>query len=107
MNTIVVGARLAGLICARVLRERGAEVAVFEASDAPAAEALTSEAVPEGSVRDVCIYYEIDGLAQPPSIRSRLPDNRTQMPGLVFAGEDSSINGSMLSGEKAARAMIA
>jgi hypothetical protein len=29
------------------------------------------------------------------------------MPGLVLAGEDSSINGSMLSGEKAARAMIA
>jgi phytoene dehydrogenase-like protein len=47
--------------------------------------------------------------AQPPGIHSRLPENRTQTPGLVLAGEyteDSSINGSMLSGEKAARAVI-
>ena len=47
--------------------------------------------------------------AQPPGIHSRLPDNRTQTPGLVLAGEyteDSSINGSMLSGEKAAGAVI-
>jgi predicted NAD/FAD-dependent oxidoreductase len=33
MRAIIVGAGLAGLICVRVLRERGAEVAVFEASD--------------------------------------------------------------------------
>src|SRR5829696_9940818 len=33
MKIIVVGAGLAGLTCAKVLRERGAEVAVFEASD--------------------------------------------------------------------------
>src|SRR5829696_7248186 len=33
MKTIVVGAGLAGLTCAKVLRERGAEVSVFEASD--------------------------------------------------------------------------
>jgi protoporphyrinogen oxidase len=48
--------------------------------------------------------------AQPPGIHSRLPENRTKTPGLVRAGEyteDSSINGSMLSGEKAARAVIA
>jgi hypothetical protein len=48
--------------------------------------------------------------AQPLGIHSRLPENRTQTPGLVIAGEyteDSSINGSMLSGEKAARAVIA
>jgi hypothetical protein len=48
--------------------------------------------------------------AQPPGIHSRLPENRTQTPGLVLAGEyteDSSINGSMLSGERAARAVIA
>jgi len=48
--------------------------------------------------------------AQPPGIHSRLPENVTKAPGLVLAGEyteDSSINGSMLSGEKAARAVIA
>ncbi|HEX5914158.1 MAG TPA: FAD-dependent oxidoreductase, partial [Rubrobacter sp.] len=166
--------------------------AVVVATDAPAAGALTREAVPEGSVGEVCLYYETDGLgsgkkillnaedgafvnnavemsnisekyappdrhllyavaltgmdmpdedlyrrgiedlshwypdadfrplalrripygqfAQPPGIHSRLPENRTQTPGLVLAGEyteDSSINGSMLSGERAARAVIA
>ena len=166
--------------------------AVVVATDAPAAAALTGEAVPEGAVGEVCIYYETDGLgsgkkillnaedgafvnnavemsnisekyappdrhllyavaltgmdlpdedlyrrgvedlsrwypradfrplalrripygqfAQPPGIHSRLPENRTQTPGLVLAGEyteDSSINGSMLSGEKAAGAVIA
>jgi Flavin containing amine oxidoreductase len=161
---------------------------VVVATDAPAAGALTGEA---GSVGEVCLYYETDGLgsgrkillnaedgafvnnavemsnisekyappdrhflyavaltgmdmpdedlyrrgiedlsrwypgadfrplalrripygqfAQPPGIHSGLPDNRTQTPGHVLAGEcteDSSINGSMLSGEKAARAVI-
>jgi hypothetical protein len=166
--------------------------AVVVATDAPTAGALTGEAVPEGSVGEVCLYYETDGLgtgkkillnaedgafvnnavemsnvsvkyappdrhllyavaltgidlpdedlyrkgiedlsrwypqadfrplalrripygqfAQPPGIHSRLPENTTQTPGLVLAGEyteDSSINGSMLSGEKAAAAVIA
>ena len=165
--------------------------AVAVATDAPTAGALAGEAVPEGSVGEVCLYYETDGLgsgrkillnaeggafvnnavemsnisekyappdrhllyavaltgmdlpdedlyrkgiedlsrwypqadfrplalrripygqfAQPPGIHSRLPENRTQTPGLVLAGEyteDSSINGSMLSGEKAAGAVI-
>jgi phytoene dehydrogenase-like protein len=33
MKAVIVGAGLAGLTRAKVLRERGAEVAVFEASD--------------------------------------------------------------------------
>jgi hypothetical protein len=48
--------------------------------------------------------------AQPPGIHDSLPENRTRRPGLVLAGEyteDSSINGSMLSGEKAAGVVIA
>jgi len=165
--------------------------AVLVATDAPTAGDLTGEAVPEGSVGEVCIYYETDGLgsgkkillnaedgafvnnamemsnisekyappgrhllyavaltgmdlpdrelyrrgiedlsrwcpgadfrpldlrripygqfAQPPGIHSTLPENRTRTPGLVLAGEyteDASINGSMLSGEKAAGAVI-
>ena len=47
-------------------------------------------------------YSQFD---QPPGIHRGLPGNRTSTPGLVLAGdytEDSSINGSMLSGEKAA-----
>ena len=180
----VVGVRSVG-------KEHEAD-AVVVATEAPAAGALTGEAVPEGSVGEVCLYYETDGLgsgkkillnaedgafvnnavemsnisekyappgrhllyavaltgmdlpdedlyrrgiedlsrwypgadfrplalrripygqfAQPPGIHSRLPENRTQTPGLVLAGEyteDSSINGSMLSGEKAAGAVIA
>jgi hypothetical protein len=165
--------------------------AVVVATDAPTVGALTGEAVPEGAVGEVCIYYETDGLgsakkillnaedgafvnnavevsnisekyappdrhllyavaltgmdlpdmelyrrgiedlscwypdadfrplslrripygqfAQPPGVHSTLPENRTSTPGLVLAGEyteDSSINGSMLSGEKAAGAVL-
>src|ERR671917_834186 len=180
----VVGVRSAG--------EQHEADAVVVATDAPAAGALTGEVVPEGSVGEVCMYYETDGLgsgkkillnaedgafvnnaveisnvsekyappgrhllsavaltgldlpdeelyrrgiedlsrwypgadfrplavyripygqfAQPPGIHERLPENQTAMPGLVLAGEyteDSSINGSMLSGERAAGAAAA
>ena len=47
--------------------------------------------------------------AQPPGVHEHLPGNRTRAPGLFLAGEfteDSSINGSMLSGEKAAREVL-
>ncbi|HYZ06654.1 MAG TPA: NAD(P)/FAD-dependent oxidoreductase, partial [Rubrobacter sp.] len=50
----VVGVRSAG-------EEHEAD-AVVVATDAPAAGALTGEAVPEGSVGEVCMYYETDGL---------------------------------------------
>ena len=180
----VVGVRVAG-------EEHEAD-AVVVATDAPAAGTLTGEAVPEGAVGEVCLYYETDGLdsgkkillnaeddafvnnavemssisekyappdrhllsavalggfdlpeeelyrrgiedlsrwypgadfrplalyripygqfAQPPGIHDSLPENGTQTPGLVLAGEyteDASINGSMLSGEKAAEAVLA
>lgn len=43
--------------------------------------------------------------AQPPGIHARLPDNRTATPGLFLASEatvDSSTNGAVISGERAA-----
>src|SRR3712207_6278749 len=43
MRAIVVGAGLAGLTCARVLNERGAEVVVFEASDGVGGRIRTDE----------------------------------------------------------------
>ena len=176
------------------VRARGQEYeadAVVVATDAPTAGELTGEAVPEGSVGEVCLYYETSGLgsgkkvvlnaedgafvnnaveisnvseryapdgrhllyavtlegldlpdyelhrraigdlsrlypeadfrprglrripygqfAQPARVHDDLPRNRTATPGLVLAGEyteDSSINGSMLSGEKAAREVL-
>jgi phytoene dehydrogenase-like protein len=175
----VVGVRVGG-------EEHEAD-AVVVATEAPVAGELTGETVPEGSVGEVCLYYETSGLrsgkkvllnaaedafvnnavvisnvseryaphghhllyavalagldspdaelyrrgvedlsswypevdlrplslrripygqfAQPPGIHGTLPRNRTATPGLFLAGEyteDASINGSMLSGEKAA-----
>src|SRR3712207_8053207 len=43
MKIIIVGAGLAGLTCTKVLRERGAEVAVFEASDGVGGRVRTDE----------------------------------------------------------------
>src|SRR5215210_5585731 len=188
-NLLREGERVVGV---RVAGDEYEADAVVVATDAPTAGRLTGEAVPEGSVGEVCMYYETDGLgsgkkillnaedgaflnnavemsnisekyappdrhllyavaltgmdspdgdlyrrciedlsrwypgsdfrplalrripygqfAQPPGIHSSLPDNRTHTPGLVLAGEyteDSSINGSMLSGEKAAGVVIA
>lgn len=182
------GARVAGIQADG--RQHEAD-AVVVATEAPAAGGLTEEDVPEGSVGEVCLYYETSGLgtgkkillnaedevfvnnaveisgvsedyapagrhllyavsltgldlpdaelyrkgigdlsrwypeasfeplglrripygqfAQPPGTHDGLPENRTSTPGLVLAGEyteDSSINGSMLSGEKAAREVI-
>jgi phytoene dehydrogenase-like protein len=178
------GGRVAGV---RAGGEEHEADAVVVATDAPTAGGLTGEPVPEGSVGEVCLYYETSGLgsgrkillnaeddafinnaveisavsehyapsgrhllyavtltgfdlsdaelyrrgiedlsrpypeadfrplglrripygqfAQPPGVHTTLPLNRTSTPGLVLAGEyteDSSINGSMLSGEKAA-----
>jgi hypothetical protein len=66
---------------------------------------------PDCDFRPLAVYRIPYGqFAQPPGIHDRLPQNRTQTPGLVLAGEyteDASINGSMLSGEKAAEAVIA
>ena len=84
--------------------------------------ALSDEEVFRRGVADVSRWYPGLDLAplavyrvpysqfdQPPGVHERLPGNRTDTPGLVLAGdytEDSSINGSMLSGEKAAREVL-
>jgi phytoene dehydrogenase-like protein len=66
---------------------------------------------PGADFRPLALYRIPYGqFAQPPGIHDRLPENRTQTPGLVLAGEyteDASINGSMLSGEKAAGVVLA
>ncbi len=87
MKIIVVGA---GLACAKVLVERDAEVDVFEASDGVGGRGGEKN----GFLLDrgFQVYFTSYPVA-------------TATPGLTLAGEyteDSSINGSMLSGEKAA-----
>ena len=66
---------------------------------------------PGADFRPLAVYRIPYGqFAQPPGVHGRLPENRTQTPGLFLAGEyteDASINGSMLSGEKAAGAVLA
>lgn len=182
------GGRVAGIWAGGEEHEADA---VVVATDAPTAGRLTGETVPEGSVGEVCLYYETSGLgtgrkillnaaedafvnnaveisavsenyapdgrnllyavtltgfdlpdeelyrqgvedlgrwypdadfrplalrripygqfAQPAGVHPALPPNRTSIPGLVLAGEyteDSSINGAMLSGEKAAGELL-
>ena len=62
---------------------------------------------PEADLEPLEIYrVPYAQFSQPPGVHETLPENRTETPGLVLAGEytqDSSINGSMLSGERAAR----
>ena len=66
---------------------------------------------PGADFRPLAVYRIPYGqFAQPPGVHGRLPENRTQTQGLILAGEyteDASINGSMLSGEKAAGAVLA
>src|SRR5918994_7215522 len=66
---------------------------------------------PDADFRPLAVYRIPYGqFAQPPGVHGRLPENRTQTQGLILAGEyteDASINGSMLSGEKAAGAVLA
>ncbi|MCA1715811.1 MAG: FAD-dependent oxidoreductase [Actinobacteria bacterium] len=61
---------------------------------------------PEADLAPLAVYrVPYAQFPQPPGIHERLPENLTGTLGLVLAGEyteDSSINGSMLSGEKAA-----
>jgi phytoene dehydrogenase-like protein len=61
---------------------------------------------PQANFEPLAVYrVPYAQFAQPPGVHKTLPENRTGSPGLVLAGEyteDSSKNGSMLSGEKAA-----
>ena len=64
---------------------------------------------PGADFRPLALFRILYGqFAQPPGIHSSLSENMTQTPGLAGEyTEDSSISGSMLSGEKAAGAVIA
>lgn len=65
---------------------------------------------PEADLEPLAVYrIPFSQFDQPPGIHDGLPANRTVTPGLVLAGEfteDSSINGAMLSGEKAAVGIV-
>lgn len=65
---------------------------------------------PEAELEPLAVYrIPYCQFAQPPGTHEKLPANRTGTPGLVLAGEytrDSSINGAMLSGEEAAKAVL-
>jgi phytoene dehydrogenase-like protein len=85
----------------------------FELSDAEIYRRGVEEVTrwyPEADLAPLAIYrIPYAQFSQPPGIHERLPENRTGTPGLVLAGEyteDSSINGSMLSGEKAAEEVM-
>ena len=144
---VVVGGGLAGLICAKVLVERGPEMAVFEASDEVGGWVRTVEkdgfrldrgfqvhliaypvtrghldhrtlnlkaCEPRAIVRRRREENVLSGVpyarfSQPPDIHVRQSENRTSTPGLVLPGEyteDSSINGSMISGEQTAEEVM-
>lgn len=69
-----------------------------------------SDWYPDADFRPLAMYrLPYCQFAQPPGVHGYLPGNRTGTPGLYLAGEfteDASINGAMLSGEKAARAVM-
>ncbi|MGI9049583.1 MAG: NAD(P)/FAD-dependent oxidoreductase [Rubrobacteraceae bacterium] len=69
-----------------------------------------SQWYPEADLTPLAVYrIPYAQFDQPPGIHGKLPRNDTATPGLVLAGEyteDSSINGSMLSGEKAAEEVL-
>ena len=95
-----------GLVCAVALS--GMELADEELYRRGIEE--ISEWYPQADLRPLEIYrIPFAQFSQPPGVHGGLPANRTKTPGLVLAGEyteDSSINGSMLSGEKAAREVM-
>jgi phytoene dehydrogenase-like protein len=85
----------------------------FELSDAEIYRRGVEEVTrwyPEADLVPLAVYrIPYAQFSQPPGIHERLPENRTGTPGLVLAGEyteDSSINGSMFSGEKAAEEVM-
>ncbi len=85
----------------------------FELSDAEIYRRGVEEVTrwyPEADLAPLAVYrIPYAQFPQPPGIHERLPENRTGTMGLVLAGEyteDSSINGSMLSGEKAAEEVM-
>lgn len=68
-----------------------------------------SEWYPDADFRPLAVYrLPYCQFAQPPGVHRRTPANLTGTPGLFLAGEfteDASINGAMLSGERAAQAV--
>lgn len=96
-DALVVGAGLSGLACAAHLTAAGLDPLVLEASDGVGGRVRT----------DV-----VDGHALPrqlPGFRDRRPESPELRPGLFVCGdhlEDASINGALISGRRAAEAVL-
>src|SRR5829696_6221828 len=91
MKTIIVGAGLAGLTCAKVLRERVTEVAVFEASDDVGGRVRTDERDGFLLDRGFQVYFTAYPVAKRHLDHEAL-DFRSFDPGaVVFRGSEKSI----------------
>lgn len=91
MKTIVVGAGLAGLTCARVLRERCVKVTAFEASDGVGGRVRTDELDGFLLVRDFQVYFNSYPVAKRHPDYAAL-DFRTFGPGaMIHKGSEKSV----------------
>ena len=91
MKIIVVGARLAGLTCAKVLTERSHEVAVFEASDGVGGRVRTDEKDGFLLDRGFQVYFTAYPVARRHLDHAAL-DLRAFDPGaIVYRGREGSV----------------
>ena len=91
MKVIIVGAGLAGLTCAKALREGGAEVTVFEASDGVGGRVRTDEKDGFLLDRGFQVYFTAYPVARRHLDHARL-DLRVFDPGaIIHRGREKSV----------------
>lgn len=99
MKAIIVGAGLAGLTCALGLRRQGLDVTVLEANVGVGGCVRTDQGLP----------YTLRSVRPASGHTPHLPDNSSTTPNLFSASEFTeagSRNAAMISGEKAAAAIV-